>query len=208
MDHFCDFEKNSFIKIKSLVRERWNRVFSVYEGFLSFFRLKTLFISIFLGLGSQEFLGIVWDLVEFLGLGLGLGLNSENFGIGIGTGIEFENFWDWDWDSYFLNLGLGLGLGFIFSEPGIGIGIGISLPTPGTDIMDPNKTCIFTLILIILFNTNTRSANNVRISFFFHSDDHFFTFSTSGLNWSIFRSEIVNTRSLLIFDRYFEKSKF
>ena len=54
--------------------------------------MKTFFISIFLGLGSQEFLGIVWDLVEFLGLGLGL--NSENFGIG--TGIEFENFWDWD----------------------------------------------------------------------------------------------------------------
>ena len=67
----------------------------------------TFSISIFLGLGSQKFLGILWDLVEFLGLGLGLGLNSENFGIGIG--IEFENFWDWDWDSFFLKLGLELG---------------------------------------------------------------------------------------------------
>ena len=88
------------------------RLERVSKGF-SFFRLKTFFISIFLGLGSQEFLGIVWDLVDFLGLGLGL--NSENFGIGIGTGIEFENFWDWDWDwdSFFLNLGLGLGLGFL-----------------------------------------------------------------------------------------------
>ena len=88
------------------------------EEFLSFFRFKTLFINIFLGLGSQKFLGIVWDLVEFLGLGLGLGLNSENFGIGIGIGIEFENFWDWDWDwdSFFLNVGLGLGLGF-FCRP-------------------------------------------------------------------------------------------
>ena len=85
----------------------------VLEEFLSFFRFKTFSINIFLGLGSQKFLGIVWDLVEFLGLGLGL--NSENFGIGIG--IEFENFWDWDWDwdSFFLNVGLGLGLGFIFS---------------------------------------------------------------------------------------------
>ena len=87
----------------------------VLEEFLSFFRFKTFSINIFLGLGSQKFLGIVWDLVEFLGLGLGLGLNSENFGIGIGIGIEFENFWDWDWDwdSFFLNVGLGLG--FFFS---------------------------------------------------------------------------------------------
>ena len=61
-----------------------------------FFRFKTFFIIIFLGLGSQEFLGIVWDLLEFLGLRMGLGLYFENFGIGIGTGIEFENFWDWE----------------------------------------------------------------------------------------------------------------
>ena len=97
---------------------------------ISFFRLKTFFLSIFLGLGSQKFLGIVWDLVEFLGLGL----NSENFGIG--TGIEFEKFWDWD--SYFLNVGLGLG--FIFSEPGIGI----ILPTPGHNCF-PMTPCHFLL---------------------------------------------------------------
>ena len=85
--------KISFVKTKTLRFE--NAGTGVLFGFQRislFFRFKTFFISIFLGLGSQEFLGIVWDLVEFLGLGL----NSENFGIG--TGIEFENFWDWDWD--------------------------------------------------------------------------------------------------------------
>ena len=95
-----------------MVRELWNRGFVRFKkNFSLFFRFKTFSINICLGLGSQKFLGIVWDLVKFLGLGLGLGFYSENFGIGIGIGIEFEHFWDWDWawDSFFLNVGLGLG---------------------------------------------------------------------------------------------------
>ena len=88
-------KKKTFVKIKSLWFENFGTgVLFGFQRLLSFFRFKTFSINIFLGLGSQKFLGIVWDLVEFLGLGLGS--NSENFGIG--TGIEFEKFWEWDWD--------------------------------------------------------------------------------------------------------------
>ena len=53
-----------------------------------------------MGLGSQGFLGIVWDLVQILGLGFRL--NSENFGIG----FEFDKIWDRD--SFFSNPGIGI----------------------------------------------------------------------------------------------------
>ena len=124
----CEIKKKSIVKIKSLCfGNAGTGVLFGFQRISLFFLFKTFFIILFLGLESQEFLGIVWDLLEFLGLGVGLGLNSENFGIG--TGIEIENFWigngigihsfltlDWDWDSFYLNLGLGLGLGF-FCRP-------------------------------------------------------------------------------------------
>ena len=63
--------------------------------FASFFSNFGRFSKIFLGLGSQELHGIVWNFVQILGLvntnwnlktmGLALGLNLKIFGIGTET---------------------------------------------------------------------------------------------------------------------------